>query len=202
MTNQPKIFYTADLHFGHENVIKHCNRPFASVEDMERVLIDNWNSVVSDDDVVYIAGDFSYRSASSMKPILKALKGKKHLVLGNHDRKWFKNIDPQEFFESVSSLTEINDGKAHVTLCHYPMCSWHRSMRGAFLVHGHIHNNIHRDSAFIYLKDKKALNAGVDVNNFTPCTLDQLIDNKKKFYARHGLEVITKDDFVEGNDDE
>lgn len=80
-----KIFYISDTHFGHKNCIKFDNRPFETVEEMDQTLIDNWNKKVSDEDTVYIIGDFIYRSGNTFEWYLKQLKGKKILVSGNHD---------------------------------------------------------------------------------------------------------------------
>ena len=79
------IYYTSDLHFGHANVIKFDERPFADVEEMDRVLIECWNKKVQDDDTVYIVGDICYRSRYTADWYLKQLKGHKILILGNHD---------------------------------------------------------------------------------------------------------------------
>lgn len=56
------IYYTADQHFGHSNIIRFCERPFSTVEEMDEVLINNWNETVSDNDIVYILGDLVFRS--------------------------------------------------------------------------------------------------------------------------------------------
>jgi calcineurin-like phosphoesterase family protein len=180
------IFYTADCHFGHENIIKHCGRPFSDVGEMNETLIRNWNSVVGADDTVYVAGDFCYRTAFSIKPVLFRLNGTKHLIVGNHDHVWMKDLDPLEFFASVSPMTEIEDGKRTVVLCHYPMLTWNRIKHGTIHVHGHIHNIIDRfeesDRVFSILRNKDAFNAGVDVNGFFPVTLEQLKENKERFY--------------------
>ena len=55
-----KTFFIADTHFGHKNIIKYCNRPFANIEEMNETLIENWNKAVSAEDAVYILGDFAY----------------------------------------------------------------------------------------------------------------------------------------------
>ena len=174
------IYYTADQHFGHTNVIAYSGRPFESIEQMNEALIANWNGTVGADDTVYIVGDFAYRSPVSMEPVLRILKGTKHLILGNHDVRWFKNIKPEEHFASVSRLLEIDDSGVHVTLCHFPMLEWSRSHRGSVHIHGHIHNNRH-DRAYGILQGLNAYNAGVDVNGFKPATLEQLKENKRRF---------------------
>ena len=77
------IFYTSDLHFGDERILRLSCRPFASVEEMDAVLIRNWNQTVSEEDTVYILGDLAFNDEAAQK--VKELKGRKTLLLGNHD---------------------------------------------------------------------------------------------------------------------
>jgi calcineurin-like phosphoesterase family protein len=86
------IYFTSDLYLGHANIIKHCNRPFEDVSKMDDALIDNWNMRVHRDDTIYIVGDLMFR-VKSPENCLERLKGKKHLVVGNHDKQWIKRID-------------------------------------------------------------------------------------------------------------
>ena len=118
------IYFTADHHFGHANIIKHLSRPFASVEEMDAALLANWNAVVKPHDTVYILGDLFFRNTGSAEDYLRRLNGKKHLIVGNHDRDWMKKTDLPQFFESVERLVELNDGAHRLTLCHYPMLPW------------------------------------------------------------------------------
>lgn len=78
-------FYIADMHFGHKNIVRYDNRPFDSVEEMDKALIQLWNETVGSDDVVYILGDFSWYKEDKTAFILGCLKGHKVLVKGNHD---------------------------------------------------------------------------------------------------------------------
>ena len=73
-------YYISDLHFDHKNVIKFDNRPFSDVEEMNQALINNWNSVVQNNDTVYILGDFCWGKADRWMEILKQLKGQKVLI--------------------------------------------------------------------------------------------------------------------------
>ena len=95
------IFFTSDLHFGHRNIIRLCNRPFSSIEEMDNLLIQNWNHKVNRNDTVYILGDLMFRNEKPPEEYLRQLKGKKHLLVGNHDRQWIKACDLSQFFESV-----------------------------------------------------------------------------------------------------
>lgn len=83
----PNIFFTADLHFGHTNIIKMCNRPFNSIEEMDETLIANWNQTVRRNDEIYILGDLMLKgSADVAHSYLSRLNGKKYFICGNHDR--------------------------------------------------------------------------------------------------------------------
>lgn len=105
------IFFTSDLHLGHENCIRLCNRPFSSIEEMDETLIENWNHKVTGKDTVYILGDLIYRSQKPPEEYLRRLRGKKHLILGNHDRGWIRSCQTEQFFESVNNLLYVADGK-------------------------------------------------------------------------------------------
>ena len=61
------IWFTSDLHLGHGNIIKYCNRPFKDIEHMNRALIDNWNSRVKLNDVVFHVGDFCFKNSPGGK---------------------------------------------------------------------------------------------------------------------------------------
>lgn len=79
------IHFIADTHFGHEEIIQFGGRPFRSAEEMDDVLIANWNDAVGDSDEVFVLGDFCWRPERAAE-ILGQLKGVKHLVRGNHDQ--------------------------------------------------------------------------------------------------------------------
>lgn len=188
-----ETYFTSDLHLGHENVVASCGRPYSSVEEMNEDLIERWNKKVKPCDEVYILGDLSYRSKEHISAYLKRMAGKKHLLIGNHDVKWLKNVpDTSQYFETVEYMTVIKQGKNLITLCHYPMLEWNRSRYAkvqsgstSWLIHGHIHNSISCD-AYHYIKEHLpcALNAGVDINGFKPVSFEELLDNNNKWYGR------------------
>lgn len=174
------IYYTADLHFGHKNVIRFDSRPFIDVDEMDRYIIDMWNLRVKDDDHVYIVGDVSLNNSLPVEKYLGQLKGHKHLIRGNHDGKLLKNQKAMEFFESVDDILEISDEGRRICICHYPMAEWPGYYRGAWHIYGHIHNN--KNEAYYIMKDKeKALNAGCCINNYMPVTFEELVTNNKHF---------------------
>lgn len=182
------IYYTADLHLGHENVIRHCCRPFAAVEEMDAALIRNWNSRVHKNDTIYIVGDLFFRNRRSAEGYLEELKGRKHLVLGNHDISWYKKASAAhwaDYFDSVQPMVTIRDGNALVTLCHYPMMTWQGSGHGGFMVFGHIHNNTNAAFWPLIRGSPLLLNAGVDINEYRPVTLSELQANNDAFKVKH-----------------
>lgn len=168
------IFYTADLHLGHENILRLCDRPFKDVHEMNEKITANWNSVVTSRDEVYIVGDVLFKSAPELIALLEGLNGTKHLIVGNHDKKGLKNESFCSQFETISEYKRIIDNGRRVVLCHYPIVEWDGFFRGAFHVYGHIHNSSNIANK-IMAEIKNAFNAGVDVNGFFPKTLNQLI---------------------------
>lgn len=170
-------YYIADLHLGHNNIIRLSNRPFKSVEEMDKAIIDAWNKTVEPDDDVYIIGDLIYRSPNP-EQYLKALGGRKHLIKGNHDS-FIKNRALHRYFESIDDIKIIQDGSSQVVLFHYPMAEWPGYYRDSILLWGHLHNN-DNEAAKIMRQLKNNYNVGVDVIGFAPLTLKQIMERKKK----------------------
>lgn len=174
------IYFTSDLHLGHQNIIHLCNRPFLSVEEMDATLIHNWNKKVHRNDIVYILGDLMFRNEKAPEEYLQQLNGKKHLLLGNHDNRWIKDCNLSLFFESVERLGFTTDGKRKLTLCHYPLMSWPH-IQTSFMIFGHIHNNTDADYWPFISHSPRMLNAGVDINNYEPVTFEEMEANNKRF---------------------
>lgn len=172
-------YFTADTHFGHHNIIQFCNRPFTSTEEMDKTIIENWNTRVCGNDTVYIIGDMFFRSKNA-EEILRQLKGKKRLIIGNHDESWMTKFNYTKYFLSTDRLLETTDGQHKLTLCHYPMFFWKHKLR-SYMIHGHIHNNTQTEFYPLIAAQKNILNAGVDINGFQPITFDELIENNRDF---------------------
>ena len=170
--------------------IRLCNRPFATIEEMDETLIRNWNAKVTNGDTVYILGDLLFRSEKPAEEYLKQLKGKKHLIIGNHDRDWVKKCNLKDFFESVNNLHFISDGKRQMTLCHYPMMSWPHMTR-CYMVFGHIHGNTDADYWPLIRENDLMLNAGADVNGFAPVTFEEMQENNYRHKAGWNPELCT-----------
>lgn len=102
-----KVFFTSDHHFGHNLIIDFESRPFAGAEEMDKVMIANWNAVVGKEDTVFHLGDFSFRNQEDTRSIVAALNGYKILILGNHDRGRGRNWWLEAGFDEVSEYPMI-----------------------------------------------------------------------------------------------
>ena len=123
-------FFISDTHFGHKNIIRYCNRPFQSVEEMDEALIEKWNSKVGKLDTVYIIGDFAWNKGK-VSYFAERLNGTKILVAGNHDETWTLKPEHHNFscFEKVTNIMFETIDNHPVTMCHYPMVEWRNSRR-------------------------------------------------------------------------
>ena len=179
------IYFIADTHFGHSGIISLCDRPFADVKEMDMIMVELWNSKIIGNDTVYVVGDMFYRHGDP-DSILCKLKGKKRLIVGNHDGSWMNRADMNKYFTSVDSLLEISDGKHKLVLCHYPLMSWKHANK-SYMIHGHIHNNKNADYWNVIKNNPHILNAGVDVNGFWPVSFDELVINNECF--KEGIRI-------------
>jgi calcineurin-like phosphoesterase family protein len=177
------IWFTADTHYLHANIIRYTGRPFDNADEMDEALIYNWNSVVGVSDVVYHLGDFAFGRGSTPEKItgiINRLHGQINLIPGNHDRdKKIKNISR---LRVVDSIYTIKPAKMKITLCHWPMMSWPGSHKGSWHLFGHVHGKLETESL--------SFDVGVDANNYTPVHLDDVImhmSNKIIATARHQL---------------
>lgn len=177
-------YYISDLHFGHENAIRFDDRPFENADEMDAKMIELWNEKVTENDEVYIVGDFSYKSGKTADWYLDQLKGRKHLIIGNHDRKTFENELAMQHFESVHQMLQIKDEEKWIFLCHYPMAEWNGSRHGSWLIYGHIHGN--QNDVFAFMQTRtRALNAGACINNYVPVTFQELKYNNQQFQEEY-----------------
>lgn len=169
------IFYISDMHFFHKKVINMSNRPFSSIEEMNKRIIKNWNDKVTSYDTVYILGDIAYRAKlNEVINILHNLNGKKHLIIGNHDRNFLNYEEFKNNFETIQDYLVIDDNGRKVVLFHYPIEEWDGYFRDSYHLFGHVHNND---------KDLKKLNNRFNVSvekiGYEPCTLDEIIELNK-----------------------
>lgn len=180
-----KVWFTSDLHFWHKNICKYCNRPYNTVEEMNQGIIDNWNSVVKEDDIVYLLGDMGFCGIEKLRVLMSQLKGHIRLVQGNHDSdKVVNRLIEEELIEEVATLcyiTIIGDEECpdqDLTLCHFPMIDWYNKEKGAWMIHGHQHQLPNTPSCSFAHWD-----VGLDKNQMTPISFEQLKINITKQYV-------------------
>lgn len=179
------IYYISDTHLGDLSVFNQCSRPFTDLKELENEIIKRWNSKVKENDIVYVLGDIAKDGYKRAIEVFRVLKGHKRLIIGNHDLAMLDLIRESEVFESVEYIKLIEDNGRKVFLCHYPLTDWMECSRGGYHVYGHIHNKTKKNHiAYMqmkeYFKDKLAFNAGVDVTNYEPVTLDEMIKLKEE----------------------
>ena len=174
------IFFTSDTHFGHANIIRFCNRPFGTVEEMDEALVANWNGKVGGNDTVYFLGDLFFRaSIDRVRDILGRLKGRKHLIIGNHDSSWMTKELGDKYFVEIANYLDISNGGRHLVMCHYPMLCWGGEEK-SWMIHGHIHNNRHMDYWPLLQVRERVLNAGVEINSYAPVSFEELLENNAR----------------------
>lgn len=148
------LWFTSDLHFGHRNVIRFCERPFENEKEMGEKLIENWNSVVGDNDIVFVLGDtFWFNDSRGIKKALSQLKGKTiYMLPGNHDDfEHYHRVDDERIVLCpdvvVLWLQEYGQKKIQeIWMSHYPMMTWPHRDNGAWQLFGHIHSKVGRTS--------------------------------------------------------
>ncbi len=173
-----RIFFTSDTHFGSQRALSYSRRPFVSVQEMDEVMIKNWNNKVAFDDVVYHLGDFGNLEIRSY------LAGKIHLILGNYETDRLKENSKFQYelakhFESIlphTALTLKNDDTVYLT--HKPS----ECIRGTFNLFGHIHG--------LKKVSYNGLNVGVDANHFTPLSEDDVLFFKNAILHNYDYEVF------------
>lgn len=150
-------YFTSDEHYWHKNIIKYCNRPFSSVEEMNNTLIENHNRIVKKNDTTIHAGDFSFKKEAKTQDIIRQLNGNHIFLKGSHD-KWLK--------EKGLFLWENRIENQYVVVCHYALRTWPCEHYGSWQLHGHSHGEL--------TSIKNQYDVGVDCNNFYPVSFDQL----------------------------
>jgi len=190
-----KVFFTSDQHIHHKNILKFEDRPYLDVHEMEEDFVARWNNKVTDKDMVYLLGDLSFGTSDQTLKFLKRLNGWKCYVFGNHDKPVRNNESVKSEFNWCKDYAEvkvmINGHIEKVTLTHYPFDSWNRSFHGSYSLHGHTH------STYPSSRNDKRLNVCCDINNFEPCTFEEIIENNKIWWGN--FENFSKEKYDKSN---
>ena len=191
------IFFTSDTHFFHKNIIWMCLRPYNSVEEMNQKLIENWNSVVTNDDIVFHLGDFAFAGQPAWRSIREQLNGNIVLIKGNHDENNLRN-GCKVLFDGVYEQIRLYIGTRCIYLNHYPfLCyggSYKNEKDAVWNLFGHVHSG--PNSTGLDINRLKVLfpyqyDVGVDNNNYTPVSYSQLIniinEQQRNYKWKHTL---------------
>ena len=182
------IFFTADLHFGHQRILEFCGdtRRGDTVAQHDENLIDAWNSVVKKGDLVYLLGDECLGNRDEGYKNISRLNGVKHLIRGNHTQ--LKKQEHKDLFHDIRDYKrisiEINGQKQGIIMCHFPIISWDSMSHGTWMLHGHCHGNLHDFGG-------KMLDVGVDTRpnkDMRPWSLDEVdayMDSREKIIWDH-----------------
>jgi calcineurin-like phosphoesterase family protein len=174
------VYLTSDLHLGHARAAGH--RGFADVESHDQAIVDNWNTVVAADDVVWVLGDLAASSPTYALELLGTLPGRKHLILGNHEPAHPMHRDAHKHlrkylnvFESVASAARRRIGGREVLLSHFPYrrdrgparhLQWRLRDEGLWLLHGHTHG------AERVTASEREVHVGVDAWDLAPVSVE------------------------------
>lgn len=186
-----EIYITADTHFSHKNILRHCNRPWRFIDEHDEALIENWNQTVSSGDTIYHLGDFAMISAKDLpigvdrmkyyRRLRARLNGKIILIKGNHDAM------SQELY---NSFTEVHEGllerkfdSEKVCMSHYPLLSWAACNYLRPSLYGHCHGRLKYQDDFI------RIDVGVDCWDYKPISWNALkieIDKQRQLRYASG----------------
>ncbi len=171
-------FFTADTHAYHHNIIRHCNRPWGSADEMTEALANNINEVVGLNDTLYHLGDFAWGHPKNIERFRGLINcSNVHLMYGNHDKVIRKHEYLRSLFDSVNDLLTIKTpDNQKIVLCHYAMRTWNCAHHGAWHLYGHSHGNLPEIPRFM------SFDVGVDAWQYQPISLSQIKErmNEKK----------------------
>lgn len=165
------IWFTSDWHLDHANIIKYSNRPFANVEEQQKVILSNFFIKVKKGDIVYFLGDIAFNS-DAFQLFAKQFRQQYgtsvefHYIEGNHEKSIIPEI--KRFATSYSKLNEIYWNDQPITLCHYIMYSFSKSHFNAWQIYGHHHGYV--DTKML----GKRMNVCVELNNYSPVSIDNV----------------------------
>lgn len=183
------IYIISDLHFNSENIIHYCGRPFANADDAREQMIQNWNAVVTDEDTVYVLGDFIMGSPETVPEILARLNGHIVLVRGNHDTK-AKLAQYAKFPEKieVKDIAFLSYGGLYFVMCHFPLTSpeflamVQQDNSEVVVLYGHVH-----DKVPFFTEENHTFNVSADVVGFIPQPISRFHKIVKTHFIQKGV---------------
>ena len=189
-------YYIGDTHFGHENILKHdCKnggRKFSSIEEHDKLIIENINKVVTPQDNLFFLGDVSWYKPDKTAELIEQIDCKnRYLLRGNHDG-CAKDGRCKKLFQGIYDMKQIEDNGKQVFLCHFPVMMFPCQHRGIVHLYAHVHNTVEESDYQEFIKELdgrikyrdgfrynpvRAYNVGCMMNymDYTPRTLDEIM---------------------------
>jgi calcineurin-like phosphoesterase family protein len=167
----PNVYFSADSHHNHDNIIKFCNRPFPDAKEMDRVILSNINAVVQKDDALFLLGDFCFHNRRRDDCSHEDLAAKYReqincrnifFIWGNHDKKLRNSDKFKRLWTGTYDIANVTVEKQDIILCHYAFRTWDKSHRSTWNLYGHSHGCLPDDPTLL------AFDVGVDCWNFCP----------------------------------
>lgn len=212
INDKQNLYFSSDFHYGHAGIVKGTSnwedtsrcRPFDTLEEHDRVLVDNINSTVGKNDILIFTGDWSfgsYKDGSNVSNIRKFREQLNcetiHFVLGNHDDEIIKNKDnSQDLFATVSPVLEllvieqskgqgVKPKKQYIFFSHYAHRVWDKSHKGAWMLYGHSHGSLDAMTPLIanptwigdqyFIKNYRTMDIGIDCHpRFSPYSYQEI----------------------------
>ena len=169
------VWFTSDWHLGHKRVLEYDNRPFDTIEEHDQRIIDNFNDLVEDEDIVYFLGDFCLHNKTHAESYMKQLNGNLFFIRGNHDKKDIVKLY-QKYGTYLGEQATIEVQKQKIILNHCKMYVWFHSHHGSWNIHGHSHGGLD------HIIWGKSLDVSINVTNYKPLSfleVKQIMDNEK-----------------------
>ncbi len=162
-----QTWFISDMHLGHSNIIKFCNRPFKDVWHMNNTLIKNWNNRVKPEDTVFHVGDFCFsgKGLPKAEDYIKQLNGRIVFIKGNHD-------DNNTLKTDIHSLI-LSKGGRNFYIVHNP----EDREPGMINIVGHVH----KEFKFKTLDGIDCINVGVDQWAYRPITFNEMMKEYSKW---------------------
>ena len=183
-------YFIADLHLGHVHILSYDNRPFKTIQEHDYYIVNQWKNIVTDEDDIYILGDVSWHTHKQTIDIIKMLPGKKHLIIGNHDKDVLKKPAFRELFVEICDYKELKlDKVVSIVLSHYPIPCFNKHYYGWYHFYGHVHDSfeahmmerIKKEMEDLYDKPCNMFNVGAMMGhmNYTPRTFEEIIGSEE-----------------------
>lgn len=178
-------YITSDPHLGHRAIINYCpltRGHFTDADQMNETIVSNLNSVVTEEDTLYITGDIAFMPPARACEFLKRINGSKVIVWGNHDHKLRRSTEfaSQKFLMGVvwegdykEQTFVVDDVRQQIMMMHFPIHSWNGRRHGAIHLHGHHHSYPEYRNTFG--PEVRCMDIGMDGNSLMPYCIEDLV---------------------------